>query len=198
MNAVAAELRPRAAHYVDRDFNMRAAKIAPGQYFASDDELVIVTVLGSCVSVCLHDPLYRIGGMNHFMLPEQGESGAFSVSARYGAHAMELLINELLKRGARREALQAKVFGAGRVLQGITDVGERNARFALDYLTREKIPMLARDLGGEYPRKLYYFPQTGRALVKLLRSQTDKALAPEQAYRRALRLPPAGGDVDLF
>ena len=119
--------------YADHHFQYDAVKVLPGEYFVSGDELVIMTVLGSCIAACIWDGKARIGGMNHFMLPDgDGADG----SGRYGSYAMELLINEMLKLGARRETMQAKVFGGGQVMAGFTtmNVGERNTKFVLDYL----------------------------------------------------------------
>lgn len=195
-----AEPAQMAQLYRDRDFGVPAAKISPGQYYTTAKDLLIVTVLGSCVSVCLRDPVNRIGGMNHFMLPEHGgDPGShFSASARYGAYAMEVLINELLKLGAVRANLEAKVFGAGKVLNGVGDIGSRNAAFALEYLRREKIRLLAQDLGDVYPRKVYFFAHTGRVAVRLLRNMYNDAIATEKQYGRVLEQAPVGGDVDLF
>jgi chemotaxis protein CheD len=186
--------------YVDRDFGLRATKVLPGKYFVTAENISIVTVLGSCVAVCMRDPEKKIGGMNHFMLPMHGngEVVGFSPSARYGAYAMEILINDLLKMGAARKNLEAKVFGAGKVLSGMNDIGESNARFALEYLRREGIRIAAQDLGGNYPRKVHFFPASGRVLVKLLRSQYSDAIAVERAYGRQLDNTQVGGDVDLF
>lgn len=133
--------------------------------------------------------------MNHFMLPD-GEG----TCARYGANAMELLINDLLKRGARRARLQAKAFGGGNVLRGFADpIGTRNARFVLDYLAAERIPLLAQDLGDIHPRKIAFFPQTGRALVRKLPATRERELADiERAYHERLSRAPASGSVKLF
>lgn len=192
---------PMLGHlYMDRDFNMRAAKIGPGNYYVTDQDMLIVTVLGSCVSVCVRDPATGIGGMNHFMLPEHGgDPGShFSASARYGAYAMEVLINDLLKLGAARAKLEAKVFGAGKVLAGIGDIGIRNASFALEYLAREKIRVAAKDLGDVYPRKVYFFPASGRVVVKMLRNMYNDAITVEKTYGKQLDQTQVGGDVDLF
>lgn len=187
--------------YYDSYFGIHAAKIGPGELYASKRNVVIVTVLGSCVSVCLRDPVTQIGGMNHFMLPERaGNATLLSEPARYGAHAMEMLINNLLTMGAQRGRLEAKVFGAGRVLPGMSDVGARNAQFALDYLERERIPVKARDVGGKNARKVYMFVETGRVLVKeiyQLRNQT--VLDRERAYAVEIRGKRIGsGEVELF
>ncbi len=187
--------------YYDSYFGLHAAKIGPGELYASKRNILIVTVLGSCVSVCLRDPVARIGGMNHFMLPDRAESASLlSEPARYGAHAMEMLINNLLSMGAQRSRLEAKAFGAGRVLPGMSDVGARNAQFALEYLERERIPVKARDVGGEHARKVYMFVETGRVLVKeITQLRNDTVLTRERAYAveiGAKRI--TGGEVELF
>jgi chemotaxis protein CheD len=188
--------------YHDRNFGRDAVKILPGEFYVTREPLVLVTVLGSCVAACLRDPLTGIGGMNHFMLPEAADAGnPASSSARYGAFAMELLINQLVKLGARRHALQAKVFGGGNVLPGLqqSNVGERNAAFVLGYLSLESIQVLARDLLDDCPRKIYFFPDTGRVLVKKLRSIHNATVADrERSYRARLVRAPIAGDVELF
>src|SRR5487761_2086856 len=160
--------------YFDRQFDIEAAKILPGEYYATGRDMGLVTVLGSCVSACIRDRTSGIGGMNHFMLPDGGQDhpGILSESSRYGVYAMEILINQLIKLGAKRNNFEAKVFGGGAVLRGFTvvNVGERNAEFVLDFLKTERIALAAQDLLDIYPRKVYYFPQSGRVMVKKLRS----------------------------
>ena len=173
--------------YRDRHFDIDAAKIGPGEYYITQRNMVIVTVLGSCVSVCLRDAVAKVGGMNHFMLPNRDVEGPLSASARYGAYAMEVLINQLFALGARRERLEAKVFGAARVLPGMSDIGERNAAFAIEYLKRESIRIVAEDLGSEEPCKIYFFTQTGRVLLKRLKSlRNDTIVERERAYAEKL------------
>lgn len=187
--------------YYDRHLELDAAKILPGEYFVTQREMVIVTVLGSCVSACICDRLAGVGGMNHFMLPGSDGQDSLSSSARYGGYAMEVLINHLLKLGARRSQLEAKVFGGGQVLRGFTvaNIGERNAAFALNYLSTEKIAIVARDLEDIYPRKVYYFPRTGRALVKKLKTvHNDTVVAREREYEARLRHAKVEGEVELF
>ncbi len=187
--------------YYDRSFETQAAKILPGEYYVTARDIMIVTVLGSCVSACIRDPISKVGGMNHFMLPEHGgdPDSPLSTSARYGAYAMEILINQLLKMGAHRPNLEAKLFGAGRVLSGVTDVGKRNARFAEEYLARERIRVASRNLGDIYPRKVYYFPQTGRVMVKFLRNlHNDTITKREKSYAQDIDTMPVSGEVDLF
>ncbi|MGG7604103.1 chemoreceptor glutamine deamidase CheD [Massilia sp. BKSP1R2A-1] len=189
--------------YYDRTFDVDAAKILPGEYYYTGKNMLIVTVLGSCVSACIRDRITGMGGMNHFMLPDGGGDGGSPVSAsmRYGSFAMEILINDLLKAGARRENLEAKVFGGGAVLRGFTamNVGERNAAFVTSFLKTERIPVLASDLNDIYPRKVYFFPKTGKVLVKkLMQTQNDTLAKRELDYAKRLKVEPVGGDIDLF
>src|SRR5262245_50800724 len=144
-------------------------KILPGEYYVTRNDEAITTVLGSCVSACIRDPAAGVGGMNHFMLPEDNAvhdpktpGAPVVLSTRYGSHAMESLINDLLKLGARRGRLQIKVFGGGRVLASMTDIGARNIEFVMSYLDLERLPIEARDVGGELPRKIIYFPVDGK------------------------------------
>jgi chemotaxis protein CheD len=187
--------------YYDRTFDCDAAKILPGEYYYTQQNMLIVTVLGSCVAACIRDRVTGLGGMNHFMLPDGGDSGPVSASMRYGTYAMEVLINDLLKAGARRESLEAKVFGGGAVLRGFTamNVGERNAAFVTSFLKTEKIPMLAEDLNDIYPRKVYFFPRTGKVLVKkLMQTHNDTLAKRELDYASRLKVEPVAGDIDLF
>lgn len=187
--------------YYDKVLNHSAVKVLPGEYFVTANDMVVVTVLGSCVSACIRDRELGIGGMNHFMLPDGGSGDASFGSARYGGFAMEVLINHLLKKGARRNKLEAKVFGGGAVMSSLTQsqVGERNAQFVLDYLKTEGISILAKDLLDVYPRKIYYFPKDGRVLVKkLIHVANDTVAKREREYAKTLEQKPASGDVELF
>jgi chemotaxis protein CheD len=188
--------------YYDRTFDCDAAKILPGEYYYTGKDMVIVTVLGSCVSACIRDRVKGLGGMNHFMLPDGGDPGnPVSASMRYGTYAMEVLINDLLKAGARREHLEAKVFGGGAVLRGFSamNVGERNAAFVIQFLKTERIPVLAEDLNDIYPRKVYFFPRTGKVLVKkLMQTHNDTLAKRELDYASRLKVTPVSGAVDLF
>ena len=193
------------AGYYDSRFCAQALKVLPGEYLVTANDVMLVTVLGSCVSACIRDPLAGVGGMNHFMLPQSEgdtpESRWANESARYGGYAMEILINELLKRGAARGRLEAKVFGGGSVLPGFTinNVGERNGAFVLRYLEQEGIRLVAQDLFDTCPRRVHYFPKTGRAMVKRLPTANDsEVLASEGLYRSRLRAEPTQGSVELF
>ena len=187
--------------YHDRHLDHEAAKLLPGEFFATDEDLVLVTVLGSCVAACLRDRRTGIGGMNHFMLPDAGADPheRFGHSARYGMYAMEMLINRLVAMGAQRQHLEAKVFGGGQVMADLrsSQVGSRNAAFVLRYLKEESIAVVARDLEGLYPRKVYFFPRTGRVLVKTLKTLVnDTILRREFDYGKRLRTVTVGGGVE--
>ncbi|HZV64092.1 MAG TPA: chemoreceptor glutamine deamidase CheD [Telluria sp.] len=188
--------------YYDRTFDCDAAKILLGEYYYTGKDMLIVTVLGSCVSACIRDRISGLGGMNHFMLPDGGDSNSpVSASMRYGTYAMEVLINDLLKAGARRENMEAKVFGGGAVLRGFTaiNVGERNASFVMNYLKTEKMRVVAEDLNDVYPRKVYFFPRTGKVLVKkLMQTHNDTLARRELDYASRLKVEPVGGEIDLF
>ncbi|MFD2368300.1 chemoreceptor glutamine deamidase CheD [Pseudoduganella sp. GCM10020061] len=188
--------------YYDRTFDCDAAKILPGEFYYTGQDMLIVTVLGSCVAACIRDRVTGLGGMNHFMLPDGGDPASpVSASMRYGTFAMEVLINELLKAGARRENLEAKVFGGGAVLRGFTamNVGERNAAFVMNYLKTEQIRVVAEDLNDIYPRKVYFFPRTGKVLVKkLMQTQNDTVAKRELDYASRLKVEPVAGEIDLF
>ena len=187
--------------YRDSRFQVNAAKLLPTQYLVVNDDTALMTLLGSCVAACIRDPLLKIGGMNHFLLPDgDGSDGAPS---RYGSYAMELLINDLLKRGANRGRLEAKVFGGANVLKGFTSnpVGTRNAEFVRQYLRAEHIPVIAEDLLGIHPRKVWFFPQTGKVIVQKLPHAHEaeaEVAAAESAVRARLSKAPVSGGVELF
>lgn len=185
--------------FFDHHFQYEAVKVLPGEYFMTGDDLVIMTVLGSCIAACLWDGKAKVGGMNHFMLPDGDSLDAFG---RYGSYAMELLINEMLKSGARRESMQAKIFGGAQVMASFTtmNVGERNTQFVIDYLQTERIPVVSKDVLDIYPRKVCFFPVTGKALVKrLAHSHPEELVAQERKGNAAtVARSTSGGSVDLF
>lgn len=183
--------------FYDAHFKNDAVKILPGEYFVHDEDMLIMTTLGSCIAACLYDRNAKVGGMNHFMLPDGvGDSG------RYGSYAMELLINEMMKRGASRMTMEAKVFGGGQVVSGMTtmNVGERNTNFVMDYLKTERIPIVSKDVLDIYPRKVCFLPGSGKAMVKRLApTNTDALLAQDRAAaQKAVPATTGGGSVDLF
>jgi chemotaxis protein CheD len=203
MNDTGIRRETSPTRYFDKAFGLEAAKIQPGEYFATDKNMVLVTVLGSCVTACLRDETAGVGGMNHFMLPrnQQEMSTPVSMSARYGTYAMEILINQLLKMGAQRERIEAKVFGGGNVLRGfsVNNIGEANAEFVTDYLHNEGIKIIAQDLLGVHPRKLYFFPATGRVMVKMIKEINNPTIVErETEYNLRLDTVMLGGDVELF
>ena len=186
--------------YFDPHFQYNAVKVLPGEYFVANENMGIVTVLGSCIAACLWDSRMHVGGMNHFMLPDSDSSDS---SGRYGSYAMELLINEMLKLGARRETMQAKIFGGGQVMHNFTtmNVGERNTEFVKQYLQTERIPLVSEDVLDIYPRKVVYFPASGKAMVKRLAHAHPDSLVAQEAVRgnaATLARATAGGSVDLF
>ena len=183
--------------FFDAHFKNDAVKILPGEYFVHDEDMLIMTTLGSCIAACLWDRDAKVGGMNHFMLPE-GDAG----SGRYGSYAMELLINEMMKRGASRMTMEAKVFGGGQVIAGMStmNVGERNTNFVIDYLKTERIPIMSKDVLDIYPRKVCFLPASGKAMIKRLApTNTDALVAQDRAAaQRAVPASTGGGSVDLF
>ena len=192
--------------YFDGDFKLPAVKILPGQYYAAEEAGLIVTVLGSCVSACLWDPVRRIGGMNHFMLPGQGgvrpDTPGFEAEepARLGVYAMEVLINRMLKLGAERSRLTAKVFGGGSVLEGMEalNIGNQNGSFVLEFLREEGIPVAAQDLYDTCPRKVYFFSATGKVLVKRLRTLRNDTLQRRERDYLATLSRAGSGEVEIF
>jgi len=189
--------------YFDREHNSEAVKILPGEYYATTRDMLMVTTLGSCVCACIRDKVSGIGGINHFMLPESGQdkNNPLGQSARYGAYAMEVLINQLIKMGAKRNNFEAKVFGGAAVLRGFTanNVGETNAAFVLQYLKTEKIFVAAQDLLDIFPRKVYFFPRTGLVRIKRLRNvHNDTLIKREAEYDKKLHASPMEGDIELF
>lgn len=165
-------------------------------YISSEPNEVLTTVLGSCISACIRDPMAGVGGMNHFLLPEG--SGSDRNAERYGVNAMELLINGLLKQGASRRNLEAKIFGGANVMAGLSDVGTRNAAFAEQFLADEGIALLGGSTGGELPRRIRFWPVTGRASQLALREREQVARREVEAARTVVRNEVGGNDVELF
>jgi len=195
----------KITRYWDTKNNIYAAKIIQGEYYVSMNNELITTVLGSCVSACIRDKKIGIGGMNHFMLPgdkvtkDHWRSSPVSVAASYGTVAMERLINVVLSHGGSRDNLEAKLFGGGRVLNITTDVGKDNIDFVRKYLKNENIRVVAEDLGGDHPRKVLFYPATGRAFVKkLFRLHNETFYARERKYINELEKQPVKPDVELF
>jgi chemotaxis protein CheD len=135
--------------------------VIQGEYqVSSDPNDVLSTILGSCVAAFLRDPVAGVGGLNHFLLP--GNDPSDRNAMKYGLNAMELLINTLIRAGARRDRLEGKLFGGGRMVPGLTDIGAANARFAEEFLRREGIRYLGGSLGGDHGRKIRVWPVSGQ------------------------------------
>jgi len=202
----AAPRRPGEASFFfyDAHFGNDAVKVLPGEFFVHNEDILVLTTLGSCIAACLWDRDKRIGGMNHFLLPEAslGSNGKEQDSGRYGSYAMDLLIGEMVKRGASRASMEAKVFGGGAVISGMNtlNVGERNTKFVLDYLRTERITVVSKDVMDIYPRKVCFLPASGKAMVKRLASANTEALAALEraAQVKAPAAAAAAGSVDLF
>lgn len=189
----------------DARFPHEIAAILPGEFFVSKDPMIVYTVLGSCISACIRDPISGVGGMNHFMLPEPKEHQSGDAwggeSTRYGSFAMEQLINEILKRGAMKHRLEVKLFGAGKIYEGNIDVGERNTAWVLSYLKTEGFQVASKDLGDVWPRKVYYFTESGRVLLKKIERVKNRTIHDrEDAYAKRIRLEEERqeSDVTLF
>ena len=177
-------------------FKSEAVKVLPGEYFVMNEEILIMTTLGSCIAACLWDRNVKVGGLNHFMLPEGGDG-----SGRYGSYAMEVLINQMMKLGAQRASMEAKIFGGGAVIGGMisSKVGERNTEFVMHYLKTERIPVVSKDVLDIYPRKVCFMPVSGKAMVKRLASGNTEALqAQDRAAAQRAAPETSGGSVDLF
>jgi len=193
--------------YWDKTHNFVAAKILPGEYYVTSGNEIVVTVLGSCVSACIRDRLIGVGGMNHFMLPATSsdfshhvESGGPSTEAtRYGGYAMEMLINDVLKHGGRRENLEVKIFGGGKIISNMSDVGKRNIEFVEHYIVDEGLKLISEDTGDIFPRKVVFHPITGKVKVKKLRSLHNNTLIKrEEEYQHQIEEKPTAGDIELF
>jgi chemotaxis protein CheD len=188
--------------FFDAHFRNEAVKVLPGEFFVHDEDILITTTLGSCIAACLWDREKRVGGINHFMLPA-GAGSAGEASGRYGAFAMDQLIGELVKRGANRSTMEAKVFGGGAVIEGMNtiNIGERNTQFVMEYLRTERITVVSKDVMDIYPRKVCYLPASGKAMVKRLAPAHADALVAQDRLAQQKAAAPAGGvggSIDLF
>lgn len=194
------------SRFWDKKFDRPAAKILPGEFYVSTVGELIVTVLGSCIAVCIRDIKMGVGGMNHFMLPEQTENSSQDwtgkengQATRYGNWAMEYLINEIYKAGGKKKNLEVKIFGGGSVLSGVTNIGLKNADFVREYIDREGLTIVADDTGDVFPRKVLYFSDTGSVKVRKLRRRPDHKLEDrEMAYNRKICVDNSAGSIDLF
>lgn len=205
MPAVDTERFTHVRRMRDNRFPHEIASILPGEFFVSTEPMVVYTVLGSCISACIRDPIAGVGGMNHFMLPAPKEHQSGDAwggeSTRYGSFAMEQLINGILKRGGIRQRLEVKLFGAGKIYEGNIDVGARNTEWVLNYLKAEGFSIASSNLGDVYPRKVYYFTDSGRVLMKKIERIKNRTIYErETQYQQHLRQEQEEqhSDVTLF
>jgi chemotaxis protein CheD len=188
--------------FFDNTASAWMVKVFPGEFYVTrkPDE-VVLTVLGSCVSACIRDPVLGIGGMNHFMLPSHnsGDWGGDLKSTRFGNFAMEKLINELIKAGCTRQRMEIKVFGGANVTESSNAVGSDNSAFVLRYLEAEGLRCAAQDLGGTLPRRINYYPATGRVVRRLLgMNERGMVHREEHDYSRRLQVQQPAGEIELF
>jgi len=194
------------SRYLDRESDLIFAKILPGEYYVTTENEGITTVLGSCISACIRDTVTGIGGMNHFMLPETNKhklsAGAEAVvgnATRYGNYAMEHLSNMILANGGKRKNLEVKVFGGGKIIPTLGDVGLNNINFVLEYIDTEALKLVSQDLGDIYPRKVIYFPKTGKVRMKKIKDLHNETIASrEKQYRSSIKDVTVESDVELF
>ena len=191
---------------MDKERGIVVAKILPGEYYVTQEDELITTVLGSCISACIRDKVSGLGGMNHFMLPvttadklKQGNEAVVGIATRYGNYAMEHLINTILTHGGKRKNLEVKLFGGGKIIPTLTDVGLKNIDFILDYIDTEGLLLLSQDLGDIYPRKIIYFPKTGRVGMKKIEDvPNDTIVKRERQYFNQIKNAPVEGEIELF
>jgi len=194
-----------SGRYFDSRIGMNVVMVLPGRHYVtiSPDEM-IVTLLGSCVAACIRDPMASVGGLNHFLLPESdtGQWGkTVDAAMRYGNHAMETLINDIIKLGGVRSRLEVKVFGGARVIEGASalSVGQKNIEFVQEYLKNEGLNVAATHLGGTLPRRIHYFPMNGKVQMRQMQRSVDKDLFKEEiAYRDQIKVDDSAGDAELF
>lgn len=197
-----AERRHPEAH----DSHLKVTTLYSGDYYVTNKpNEMIVTILGSCVAACLYDPIAKVGGMNHFLLPDTGWNSGGNVldgmgeSTRYGAFAMEQLINGILKLGGLKNRLEVKVFGGANVTDNSSMIGSKNVVFVRDFLKREGLRITSSDLGGDYPRRVRFYPDTGKAMLLKLTRRADLAVVDEEKkFANVLKLKPIEGYIELF
>jgi len=192
--------------YWDNSNQVFAAKLLPGEYYVTKEHELITTVLGSCISACVRDPIMGVGGMNHFMLPEttkerlmSGNEAVVGNAMRYGNYAMEHLINTILSHGGKRKNLEVKLFGGGKIVPTMSDVGLKNVEFILEYIDAEGLKLLAQDLGDIYPRKVNFYPVSGKVKMKKIKDIHNETLAiREKRYGNSIKDMPVESEIELF
>lgn len=184
----------------DPQSGLPTAKLFSGDWYVTPNDEMLVTILGSCVAACIRDPIARVGGMNHFLLPgTENMLSQASDATRYGVFAMETLINAILKQGGNKDRLEVKVFGGGNVTNNSARIGSKNAQFIREFLRNENIPIISEDLEGELPRRIHYWPASGKVMMRKLHRKEDfRVVEEETRYSRSLVTKPVEGDIDLF
>jgi chemotaxis protein CheD len=186
-------------HHWDAAANSWIVQILPGEFYVTAGGEIIATVLGSCVSTCIRDKNLGLGGMNHFMLPDDPRKDPRGDALRYGCFALERLINELLKRGGQRDQLEIKVFGGGQVIASASDIGRSNIEFVRNYLRDEELSSVVEDVGGNWARRVRYYPATGKVLVKHLSMHEAMNVGSREVdFRKKLKTERVAGEVELF
>lgn len=185
--------------YFDPQFKVQCINLLPGEFYTTQADQMIMTILGSCVSACVRDVKMGLGGMNHFLLAKPSDCLS-SPSARYGSYAMECLINDILRHGGKRENLEIKIFGGSDLINSSVKIGSKNCDFIKTYLRHEGFKVSAEDLGGTRPRRIYYWPNTGRLVRAVLPNQAQsQVLAAEKRYSKTLeKKEEKHGDIELF
>lgn len=189
----------RKTSYFDPKFQTQCVNLLPGEFYTAKPGEMIMTILGSCIAACVRDTKRGIGGMNHFLLAKPQDSVS-SPSARYGSYAMECLINDILKKGGHREDLEVKIFGGSDLINSTIRIGQKNCDFIRQYLKNEGLRVVAQDLGGNRPRRIHFWPETGR-LVRLVLQQNDekRVVASENTYSKSLEKKEVKhGEIELF
>ncbi|HIF53679.1 MAG TPA: chemoreceptor glutamine deamidase CheD [Methylococcaceae bacterium] len=192
--------------YWDKIHNVIAAKILPGEYYVTSSDELVTTVLGSCISACIRDTQSGVGGMNHFMLPEttkhklnEGVESVVGNATRYGNYAMEHLINTILENGGKRKNLEIKLFGGGKIIPTMGDVGLKNIHFVLEYIDTEALKLISRDLGGTYPRKIIFFPGTGKVMMKKIKEiHNETIVIRDKQYSSIIKDSQVISHIELF
>jgi len=187
--------------FFDANENINVIKIISGEWHVSNSPgEMLATILGSCVAACIRDPIAKVGGMNHFLLPgDENTENKVSEAARYGVFAMEQLINGILKLGGRKERFEVKVFGGGNVINNSAKIGSKNAAFIREFLRKEGLQIVSEDLEGDFPRRVNYYPTTGKVMMRRLRRKEDMAVVEEEKiYKSRVSVKPVEGGIELF
>lgn len=192
--------------YFNAQFSAHALSVFAGTHrCSSDEDVMLVTTLGSCIAVCIHDPITRTGGMNHFMMPDVprhvlGSHLLYDNAARYGLAAMEQLINAMMKQGSLKVDMRFKIFGGGNVIKSVTNIGSANTKFARAFLKNEGYNIVSEDTGGNLGRRIHFFPASGKAMRRFLKRSSDitEIRKEEDIYRKTIKDSVDESEVLLF